>query len=283
MKGFGKRLWNTSPGSLTRALSRRYQNWRAKPAWHTVRSGPIAGAQLFLSRTDEGAWKEMVEGTFDLFFYEELQKRRDLKGAVCWDIGAHIGYHSLGFAALGADVVAFEPNEHNAKLLRMHLERNANLGERIRHLAVALADRDGEMTFVQSSDLSGASSGSHLDAGLQPLESYPGFDRVRVPVVRIDTLIEERGERKPDVLKIDVEGNEALVLRGGQKLLTNHKPVLLIEVHHIRLMFEVQELLLRYGYDIKLLDEDHGTASRCFIMAYSSAGKPMAKTASISG
>jgi FkbM family methyltransferase len=277
MQQFCRKLWNTSLSSLTRGPRLRYHNWRAKPVWHAVKSGPIATAQLFLPRPDGGALKEMVEGTFDLFFYEGLRKHRDLKGAVCWDIGAHIGYHSLGFAALGAEVVAFEPNEHNARLLRLHLERNANLGKHIRHLAVAVADHDGEMTFVQSSDLSGASSGSHLDAGLQPLESYTGFDPVRVPVVRMDTLIEERGERKPDIIKIDVEGCETLVLRGGHKLLTNHKPLLLIEVHHILLMFEVQDLLLQYGYEIKPLDKEHATASRCFIIAYPRAGSPMPK------
>lgn len=227
----------------------------------------------------------MADGTFDLFFYEELRKWADLaslNGIICWDIGAHIGYHSLGFAALGAEVTAFEPNEHNARILRMNLERNPELGRRIRHLPLALADRDGEMTFIQSSDLSGASSGSHLEGGFQPLDSYTGFNHVKVPVARIDTLIEERGEKKPDILKIDVEGNEALVLRGGQKLLTNHKPVLLIEVHHILAMLEVQGLLLRYGYEIKLLDKDHATPSRCFIVAYPSAGKLTTKTAAIS-
>jgi FkbM family methyltransferase len=283
MQRFCRRLWNTSLASLTKGLRRRYQDWRARPDWHLIKSGPNAGVTLFLPRAHEGGWKEMADGTYDLFFYNEIRKVADLKGAICWDIGAHFGYHSVGFAALGAEVTAFEPNEHNAKILRMNLERNPDLGRRIRHMPLALADRDGEMSFIQTSDLKGGSSGSHLEEAMQIFESGGNPDKVKVPVARIDTLIDERGEKKPDILKIDVEGGEALVLRGAQKLLTNHKPVLLIEVHHIRLMFEVQELLLRYGYDIKLLDEDHGTASRCFIMAYSSAGKPMAKTASISG
>jgi len=271
VQSLGNRLWNTSPGSLSRAMSRRYRNWRARPAWYTVRAGPLAGAQLLLTRAEKGSWEDMIEGTFDSFFYEELPKHAELKGAVCWDIGAHIGYHSLAFAALGAEVVAFEPNEHNAKVLRMHLEKNPALGRRIRHLALALADHDGEMTFVQSSDMSGASSGSHLETGCEPLKVYPGFDRVGVPVAQIDTLIEARSEKRPAILKIDVEGAEALVLRGGIGLLTSHKPLILMEVHHIRLLLEVQELLLRCGYRIKLLDPDHATPSRCFIMAQAHA------------
>ena len=268
MNQLTQRLWNTSPGSLTRAIRRRIHNSRARPAWHKVQAGPLLGAELFLPHMDAGAYPEMAAGTFDDFLYAALKGQRDLTGAVCWDIGAHFGYHSLGFAALGADVLAFEPNEYNASYLRRHLERNPNLGRKIRHLAAAVAEQDGEMTFVQSSDVSGSSSGSHLGAALPPLEkaTYANFVETKVPTVRIDTLIEQRGENAPDVLKIDVEGAEALVLRGGARFLAKHRPVILMEVHHICLMLEVQELLLRWGYRLQLLDQKHASPSRCFIM-----------------
>ena len=138
------------------------------------------------------------------------------------------------------------------------------------HLAVAMAERDGEMTFVQSSDVSSGSSGSHLNTALPPLEkaTYANFVEATVLAVRMDTLIEERGEKPPDVIKIDVEGAEAMVLRGGERFLSKHKPVILMEVHHIRLMFEVQDLLLRWGFQLQLLDQEHSTASRCFLMAH---------------
>jgi FkbM family methyltransferase len=224
--------------------------------------------ELFLS--DEGAGQEMLEGTFESFLYDAARSRCRLDGAVCWDVGAHVGYHTLGFAALGADVVAFEPNAHNARHLQMHLQRNSTLARRVKHLPVALADYDGEMTFIQSGDLGGASSGSHLDTALPPLQcgAYASFERTRVLAARIDTLIDSGGARAPDILKIDVEGAEALVLRGGERFFSSRKPVLLMEVHHIRLMMEVQAMLLRWGYLIELLDEEHAIPSRCFIAAF---------------
>jgi hypothetical protein len=87
-----------------------------------------------------------------------------------------------------------------------------------------------------------------------------------VPAVRMDSLI-DRGERAPDVIKIDVEGAELLVLRGGRKLLVEKKPLLLIEVHHICLMFELQQLFPQLGYTARILDEQNASPSRCFIMA----------------
>jgi hypothetical protein len=87
-----------------------------------------------------------------------------------------------------------------------------------------------------------------------------------VPTVRMDSLI-DRGERVPDVIKIDVEGGEVLALRGGRKLLAEKKPLLLIEVHHICLMFQLPQLLPQLGYTLRILDEQNAIPSRCFIMA----------------
>jgi hypothetical protein len=87
-----------------------------------------------------------------------------------------------------------------------------------------------------------------------------------VPAVRMDSLI-GRGERAPDVIKIDIEGGEFLALQGGRKLLVEKKPLLFIEVHHICLMFELQRLFPQLGYTARILDEQNSSPSRCFIMA----------------
>jgi FkbM family methyltransferase len=148
------------------------------------------------------AWREMVAGTFDAFLHAELQARRKLAGTVCWDVGAHFGYHSLAFAAQGAQVVAFEPNAHNAVRLRGNLARNPNLAARIRLRPEALSDREGTLEFVQSADLDETSSGSHLAAATAPSGEavYENFERVAVPCARADALI-AGGETPPAVMK----------------------------------------------------------------------------------
>lgn len=268
MKSLSTRLWHSSPASLSQAIRRRVQKLQHKPSWHTIKGGPLKGAEFYIPGQLLGGWAEMAEGTFDLFFYDELRKR-DVKDWVCWDIGAHIGYHSLGFAALGMRVVCFEPNPANIKLLRIQFEKNPNLSSRIRHVATAVGDQDGEMSFILTDNVaSGESSGSHLEAASESSTYSAGFYKITVPVTRIDTLI-ERGEPVPQILKIDVEGAEALVLKGGEKLFSNQKPLVLMEVHHIRLAFEVQEFLQRNGYRVTVMDDKNSTASRCFIMASS--------------
>lgn len=70
----------------------------------------------------------------------------------------------------------------------------------------------------------------------------------------IDDLLGEL-DLIPQVIKIDVEGAECSVLRGAKKLLTNHKPVLLIEVH-ANADFEIFDYLVELSYNIGLLSDE---------------------------
>ena len=263
-----QRLWNTSPASLTRAVSRRWARWTMRPRWHRVQAGPLAGAELCFDSLRQTAWREMVAGNFDAFLHEELQARINVTDKVCWDVGAHFGYHSLMLAACGAQVVAFEPNVHNAARLRQNLARNPALAARIRVRNEALSDRAGTLEFVESADLDETSSGSHLAAATTPSDGagYENFQRVTVPCARVDDLL-TAGEKPPAVMKIDVEGAELLTLTGARETLRQHRPLLLIEVHHIHLMFHLRPLLEECGYRLELAEGAPPEPSRCFVVA----------------
>jgi len=200
------------------AVRRRLRRLHEEEEWKRIVGGPAAGAELLLPVPLQGSRREMVDGVFDNFLYEAVARHRKLPGSLCWDIGAHFGYHSLAFAAQGAEVVAFEPGSANVARLRQHLERNPELARRIRVMPVAVADRDGEMTFVESGDMKGASTGSHLAEAMPPLEAsiYANFERHTVSTVSLDTVVEKQGEPPPDIIKIDVEGAEHLVLEGAR-------------------------------------------------------------------
>jgi FkbM family methyltransferase len=264
------RAWSSSPASLTRAVQRRVRKLRAAETWHQLAAGPAKGANMLLPVPLEPWGHEMIHGQYDAFLYDAITRRRPLAGARCWDIGANMGYHSLALAAQGAQVLAFEPGSANADRLRLHLERNPELAKRIRVVTLAVADRDGTMRFVESRDLRGSSSGSHLDEALPPVGDhvYASFERNSVRGVRIDTLIEQQGEAAPDIVKIDVEGAEHLVVQGGRRSLARYKPLLLIEVHHICVMLSLSRLLSELNYQVEVLDAEHATPSRCFIAAW---------------
>ncbi len=257
-----------------RGIERRVATASLAPEWTPIRGGALRGCSLMLDlRTHSDFTREMEDGSFDAFWYRILDELGSFEGATIWDIGAHIGYHSLGFSGVVGPqgrVIAFEPNAFNAARLRLHLERNAELGNRVTLLDHALSHEDGCATLLVNSNVdSGESSESHLSDANTTRErgAYEAYQEVSVLTSKADTLLSRGIVPPPSVIKIDVEGAESNVILGALELLSSAKPILLLEVHHIVEMFRVQKLLLELGYSLSLVEEEEATPSRCFLLA----------------
>ncbi len=129
------------------------------------------------------------------------------------DIGANVGLFSL-FAAkyrLAKRVIAVEPHP---RLFR-DLSHNVHLNkcEWIDCLKVAVSNFCGEAPFYQAVD-TGKNDGCHSLIHEKNLRSIPK----PVEVVTLDDVIKVLSLHRIDFLKIDVEGNEWNVLRGGKEL-----------------------------------------------------------------
>ncbi len=141
--------------------------------------------------------------------YRPLVKRGDL----VFDIGAHLGDRAVAFAALGARVVALEPQPRIAAWLRWLTAGN----ERITVRTEAAGRAAGTARLAISGRTPTVST---LAAGWRARipAANASFRRVRwerfvdVPVTTLDALIDEYG--LPGFCKIDVEGYEAEVLAG---------------------------------------------------------------------
>jgi FkbM family methyltransferase len=149
-------------------------------------------------------------------------------GDVFWDIGAHKGFVSLAAAALvgpSGRLVAVEPSSVNRVFLERHLRWNRvdNAGV----IAAALSAHEGEATFGGS----GSSVAFKLGTGSE-----------RVSVRTLASLAEELRLTGPSVLKIDVEGEEAAVLRGAGSFLGGDQAVL-VSTHGRELYEECRALL----------------------------------------
>ena len=132
--------------------------------------------------------------------------------SVLWDVGANIGLHSVTakHRRPGSTVVAFEPAPHTAS----RLIANANLNEVDVHVVTAaLADADG---------IARLSIVTRGNSGLSSLRPWPDVKyegTILCPSVRADALVAAEIVPSPAVVKIDVEGFEAEVLRGFGELL----------------------------------------------------------------
>jgi FkbM family methyltransferase len=175
-------------------------------------------------------------------------------GDTVFDAGANIGLHVRFLVQIfGANkVVAFEPMSQNLAVLR----KNIRLGYCEKHVQLvqaALADFDGEDEF-QIDNVSSASGTLNVITHGEPCyaRKYYGFGPLteRVTVARIDTLV-DRGEVPiPTLIKVDVEGAEARLLRGAARTLVTHAPNLVIELHGPEVARAVVRFLLEIGYHV---------------------------------
>jgi FkbM family methyltransferase len=158
-----------------------------------------------------------------LFEPSETRLVRELLGPgdTFVDVGAHVGWFTtLASQLVGSGLVeSIEPFEASLALLKANIDNNRCTNVRLRETAVG-----GEVGALQ---IAGSDSG-----GVTALEWRSLSQRVTVPVVRMDDLdISD----EVSLMKIDVEGWEANVLRGGQETLSRTRN-LLIEVSRGSLM-----------------------------------------------
>lgn len=143
-----------------------------------------------------------------------------------FDVGSHHGFYALAMAQRAKSVLAIEPNPYNVKVLKKNVALNrANVIVR----KAAVGEKEGSISILCESDWGGIRSAV--------TNSYPTFE---VGLARLDDLAKEFGF--PQMLKIDVEGFEASVLRGAQEILSRH-PKIAIEVH--------SDWVSRYGSSVQ--------------------------------
>lgn len=161
-------------------------------------------------------------------------------GSVVFDIGANAGFYTLLASVLvgpRGHVYAFEPLPHNIHFIREHLRLNEITNVEI--IEAAVSDKTGETSFDDS--LGGAMG--HLAPG----------GNLRIQTVRIDELVAESRLPPPDHIKIDVEGDEMLVLSGAKKVLEDFRPKLFLSTHAPEVHRECCALLNKLGYKLQAL------------------------------
>lgn len=202
----------------------------------------VPGAALVGLRYRETLGRSsLLYGTFEL---AELTfvSRYLRQGEMVMDIGANVGIFSVVMGvtvgALGR-VFAFEPVPSNVLRLGENLHKNG-LGN-VQVFPFALGISDGQMMLRMATD----------PAYPSLREVQGGFGNgteVPVQVRSLDGIWEELG--RPDIVlvKMDVEGAEADVLRGASRFLTTCRPTLLVEANSEEELDWLRAQLCGLGY-----------------------------------
>lgn len=144
-------------------------------------------------------------------------------------------------------VVSFEPVPGPANDFEENIALNGY--NHVRLIRAAASDQSGTATFDFSED--------HASQGkLQAVE--PTYQHKEATILKVKTLtldsVLAAGERPPDILKIDVEGAAAAVLRGAAGILDRYGPVVYVELHGPEERGGVRDELLSRGYRAEALD-----------------------------
>lgn len=187
---------------------------------------------------------ELIDSSIYMYgcFEQELTdiiKKLVKPGFVVLDIGANIGCHTLLFSKLAGEtgrVYAFEPTGNAFRKLKRNIELNKKFTTNIVLEKKAVSDKP-----MQNQPISFKNSWKRFGKDERICKEY-------VDLLTVDAYVKENGINRLDLIKIDVDGFEPMVLRGGENTIRNLSPVILLELNNTPEMEQTIESLLDMGY-----------------------------------
>jgi FkbM family methyltransferase len=183
-------------------------------------------------------------------------------GCVCVDVGAAAGLYTVALARLvgpTGQVHSVEPLTFAHPVWSWLLRTRA--APNVRHHSLALGAEPGTGTMSvpvgRRRPVTGRSFLAGRTDGVGSNAEFPGQLDVNVEVDTLDGLCAKAGLTRLDFVKIDVEGGELDVLRGGRHTVETFRPAMLIEIearHITRYRHstdDVVDWLTRRGYTMR--------------------------------
>jgi FkbM family methyltransferase len=177
------------------------------------------------------------------------------EGATVIDVGASWGlftFHLAHRVGRRGQLYSYEPHPANTAVL----EKLAKAQPRVHFRPAAVSDVAGrgemEVPRWKSRLVTAQSSLAHGFDGLEGVD----VERIAVTTVRLDDEIGP--EVQVDFVKIDVEGHEMSVLRGGASMFRRCLPPLLIEIEQRHLNGAIEDVfhyIQELGYHLFYIDE----------------------------
>jgi FkbM family methyltransferase len=173
------------------------------------------------------------------------------------DVGAHIGYFTILASRLveSGKVYSFEPENYNHQCLLDNIKLNGFTN--VTAFQKCVGDKEAEVELFVNLDNDGGHSlwwpGQH-PANTRTRESERTAQRVGM--VTLDSVV----DFVPKAIKIDAEGSELLVIKGAERLIRQHKPMVIMEMNYSALMWmgtsknELADYMDALGYATYMLE-----------------------------
>ena len=238
-RGLGSGLLGRVPAAARKRL--RHTLFPETAKWVRVRSGISQGLwmRLLLPR-EVRLWRGEHEITVQRAILAAVTP-----GCVVYDVGAHTGSIALGVARLVGPtgrVVAFEADQENVNTLKENAARNQLTS--LQFVSSAVWSYSAPDISFRQGGAQSTHGGVESDGQRAVMSSG---EIVKVPAISLDDFVGNGGPI-PALVKVDVEGGECEVLRGGTKLFAEKRPLLVAEVHHQQASDQIKEWLTQQRY-----------------------------------
>lgn len=180
----------------------------------------------------------------------------DNENIIFWDIGANIGLYSI-YASLKSkniSIIAFEPSTSNLRVLSRNISIN-NLDDKIKIVSQPLnKEKNIFSKFNESSFQEGGALNTFKENYNFTGKKFNSENKYHILGTNINNLIDQKILEIPNYIKIDVDGIEHLILKGGDKYLRDKKvKSILVEINEkFEAQFnEIKDIMLKCNFILK--------------------------------
>ncbi|WP_139162664.1 FkbM family methyltransferase [Algoriphagus faecimaris] len=208
----------------------------------------FAGKEIRIPLESESLWLDwetalsVLGHDYEIKAFYENQINSSNPPACFMDIGANYGTHSLLLLSAGIHTFSIEPNPECKSYFERLASYNQVKGE---WFGLALGEGEGKahIEFPEGETWLGTLSETDFSNRKEAIKSYP------VEIKTLDGLIVENGI-KPDLIKIDTEGFEEGVIRGGENYIKDKLPNVIFEANKGEEQVRLQRTLHKIGLEI---------------------------------
>jgi FkbM family methyltransferase len=191
------------------------------------------------------------KGNIDTFLLLEQPWLKELEISTVLDIGSNIGQFAITFnsAMPKAQIFSFEPIPECFQELQENISSIPNISA----FNIGLGDYSGDLEFFEVNDHSMSSSFLKMTSlHKQAFPQTTASKLTKVKVEKLDTFAEKISISKPLLIKLDVQGYEEQVMKGGENVISQ-AAVIIVETS-FKTLYEDQPLF----EDIYNLLKKHG-------------------------
>lgn len=176
-----------------------------------------------------------------------VKNELSLDKGVAIDIGANTGAHTILLGKRlnnSGRVIAIEPEPRNIKILNKNISLN-NL-DNVLVIRKACCFKKGKALFY----LAKKGYGEH-----SLIKNNNNLNKIEVYTDKLDNILGDLGIKKVNLIKLDVEGSEADVLRGAEKTLKRDRPKIIFEAWNNNYLKDILKILNKFCYHIKKIED----------------------------